>query len=120
MPIRQLDVVQQLKSWLSIEKLIRNAEAPDAFHLIHQYLELGSALCQGHNKTTKIQVHKRMYDLLVEVICDVLLPGHWREYCLDMLYQPCHHLQKLMVGKTQQSDFLAMHERTKRLCKYFI
>lgn len=114
------DIITPLNNWLGYESDIRTAKRPNAYHIIHHYLDNGLGLLQHHDRATQIQVLLRMHSLLVDVVCDVLLPLCWRQYCLELLYQPTQALERLMHAPQERAGLCAMQQRTIRLCRYFI
>ena len=82
-----------------LEKRVRFGQNPDSPDLLYTYLDLyteqlsevGVEVAQAH--LTEI------IDLLLETICDPLVPYQWRALCLDNIHKPVSDLSKLSNTK---------------------
>jgi hypothetical protein len=43
----------------------------------------------------KWQMYQGQFRLLLDVICDNLIPEHWRQLCLDNIYRPLTELNRI-------------------------
>jgi len=90
----------------SIRQKVRYAEDEDnpqllSFWLLaEQTLFTGSVTCADED--ARWQMHQGQFRLLLDVICDNLLPEHWRQLCLDNIYRPLTDLNRLSQCDTSK------------------
>jgi hypothetical protein len=75
-----------------LRKTIRYAEDQNKPQLISFWLAEELILFSANNCKQDIEAQYRLYEgqfsLLLDTINDALIPGHWRELCLDHVYRP--------------------------------
>lgn len=105
---------------------VRYATNPDSPQVIREWL-LQSACCNAPKSSPvceycspAIQRAKAEYQflLLMEVVSDDLLPGHWRTQCLDAVYQPLSCLRAL-ADSPQRQHRVRYLEHTLRMCSHY-
>lgn len=102
-----------------LEHVIRYAIYPDSPDLLHHYLRIGKKYATTWPKSAQHVVHERIFDLLIEVICDPLLPKHWRELCVDHIYLPLSDLERLASTDAQINSVAKRWAVYKQSCSYF-
>ena len=85
-----------------LEKCVRRGENPDSPELLYAYLDLYKT------KFPKVPVQASqayltgVVDLLLDTICDPLVPYQWRTLCLDNIYKPVFDLSNLPRTETNR------------------
>ena len=54
--------------------------------------------------------HQFQFQTLLDVVADELLPSHWREACLNLLYKPLHQLSRLVKNNKDQHHLDRLYE----------
>lgn len=104
-----------------LKPLIRNAAFPDDPMLINHYFEAKKNIA-SHCIST-VQERKAFYQmamLLIDTFCDTYLPEHWRRVCLDNLYRPVLHLQKLADTQGEKQAVYTLQRRANVLAQYLL
>jgi hypothetical protein len=83
----------------SIRKKIRYAEDQENPQLLPFWLMAEQTLFTGSyfngDQIARQKMYQDQFRLLLDVICDNLLPRHWRELCLDNIYRPLTELNRI-------------------------
>ena len=89
-----------------IRDKIRFGHEPDNPTLIPLWLNQESVLCPNIHEP--IELHRDHYEkqfrLLLETIVDELVPSHWRQLCLNHIYQPLGALKRIADDKQSEQD----------------
>ena len=78
-----------------LERLVRQGRSPDCPDLLYRYLHLYTEKFSQQGVEASRAYLMRVIDLLLETICDPLVPYHWRALCLDSIHQPVFDLSNL-------------------------
>lgn len=89
-----------------LTKVIRNALSPDSPELLYDYLTTNQQLGNLYSTEKSWQIHVECYQLLLNVVCDPMLPTHWRSLCLDNLHKPLGSLKSLTAGNKKLIHFV--------------
>tara|TARA_B100001057_G_C22753592_1_gene912753 strand:+ start:508 stop:870 length:363 start_codon:yes stop_codon:yes gene_type:complete len=84
-----------------LEKRVRFGKNPDSPELLYTYLDLYKEQLFEVGEEAAQAYLTEIIDLLLETICDPLVPYQWRALCLDNIYKPMFDLSKL--PKTQDN-----------------
>ncbi len=83
----------------NIRHKVRYAEDEDNPELLSFWLMAEQTLFTGSDTFNDEEARWQMYQgqvrLMLDVICDNLLPEHWRHLCLDNIYRPLTELNRL-------------------------
>jgi len=83
----------------SIRQKVRYAEDEDNPDLLSFWLMAEQTLFTGSNsfsdEDARWQLYQGQFRLLLDAICDNLLPEHWRLLCLDNIYRPLTELNRI-------------------------
>jgi hypothetical protein len=104
-----------------LRPLIRNAIFPDDPVLINHYFQVKQNIAS--HCISVAQQRKEYYQmatLLIDTFCDTYLPEHWRRVCLDNLYRPVMHLQKLADTPVEQKIVYKLQRRANVLAQYLL
>lgn len=80
-------------SFDALSHLVRYGLRPEQPRLMQRWL--------AQSKQAKLDdealwlLHEHQFYLLLETLCDDLVPSHWRSLCLDHIYQPLMALNEL-------------------------
>lgn len=85
----------------SVRQKVRYAEDEDNSQLLSFWLMAEQTLFSGSNAyadgDARWKMHQGQFRLLLDVVCDNLLPEHWRKLCLDNIYRPLTELNRISV-----------------------
>jgi len=96
---------------------IRNASKPDAPHLIDEWLHFEQELLTS--KGSHFSAYVDQCRLLLETVCDELLPSYWRCSCLDALNKPLYHL-KMHASSSDEMQTYSAFVNEIRMMTHFI
>lgn len=89
----------QTRAINSIRKKIHYAEDKENPELVLFWLTAEQTLFTGSYFSGDNAARQKMYQdqfrLLLDVICDNLIPLHWRQLCLDNIYRPLTELNRV-------------------------
>ena len=101
-----------------LEKRVRFGSNPDSPGLLYTYLDLYKKKLSEVGLEAAQSYLTGTIDLLLETICDPLVPYQWRALCLDNIYKPVFDLSKLpktkdnrriLRNKTHEISVLTRH-----------
>ena len=78
-----------------LENCVRRGKKPDSPELLYSYLELHAKKLPQVGVQASQAYLTAMIDLLLETICDPLVPYQWRALCLDNIHKPLFDLSNL-------------------------
>ena len=83
----------------SIRQKVRYAEDEDNPQLLSFWLMAEQTLFTGSDlhvdDAARWHMYQGQFRLLLDAICDNLLPEHWRQLCLDNIYRPLTDLSRI-------------------------
>lgn len=65
------------------------------------------------------RIYRYQFKLLMETICDDIIPGHWRRTCLDNIYKPLHGFQRVALCPHSRHILKLMYAELNQSIKYF-
>ncbi len=106
--------------WQRLQDLVRNGSMPDRPDRLREFIELYKDRTRELERSEEIAMHYRVYELLLETICDSLIPKHWRFLCLDYLFEPCRALKRLCETSEQEQEVRRLQSEARYLSSYFL
>ena len=103
-----------------IERDIRWGRLPDRPDILYQYLLDCEADAMALENSVAKDLFRQLVDLLVEVICDVCVPYHWRCLCLDNIYRPMACLRKRAGTPIERLELSRKTHEINVLAGYFL
>lgn len=97
---------------------IRYAEEPDDPQIITRFLTL-SANQFNKSKRLRRQCLLIQFQLLLDTAVDEYLPAHWRNLCLNHIYNPLFTLQRLADCKQSQRQVNELFYELRIIGGYF-
>ena len=85
-----------------LEKFVRRGKRPDSPELLYTYLDLCKKKLPGIGAQASQAYLTGIIDLLLETICDPLVPYQWRALCLDNIHKPVFDLSNLPKTETNR------------------
>jgi hypothetical protein len=83
----------------SIRQKVRYAEDEDNPQLLSFWLMAEQTLLSGsdlnQDDAERWNMYQGQFRLLLDAVCDNLLPEHWRKLCLDNIYRPLTELSRI-------------------------
>jgi len=78
-----------------LEECVRLGKNPDSPDLLYTYLDLYKERLSRLGVEVSQAYLTRIIDLLIDTICDPLVPYQWRALCLDNIHKPVFDLSNL-------------------------
>ena len=78
-----------------LEECVRLGKNPDSPDLLYTYLDLYKERLSQVGAEVSQAYLTRIIDLLIDTICDPLVPYQWRALCLDNIHKPVFDLSNL-------------------------
>ena len=100
---------------------IRYALEPDNPALIPMWISRETQLSGDNDSTVSYRrhLHEAQFHLLLDTICDELLPWQWRCSCLDAIYLPLAALRKLSTDRESKQQVRRLLQELSTTCRYF-
>jgi len=93
----------------SIRKKVRYGEDENNPQILLFWLMAEQTLFTSSDINTdddeRWQMYQAQFRLLLDVICDNLLPEHWRQLCLDNIYRPLIDLNRISQCETRKNVY---------------
>lgn len=86
-----------LDHWRWLGQQVRCALRPDEPRVIDHYFAAGRCLARFTPMGPQAVAHTT-FRLLLDTACDIALPWHWRNQCLDQAWRPLRDLHGLAEG----------------------
>ena len=104
---------------LIIRNKIRFAESPNNPELISLWLAQESYIQELIDCINiRWQYCEEQFYLLLEVVVDEMLPKHWRQHCLNNIYQPLASLKKLSTSQKSEKRLRQLLTELSISCRY--
>ncbi|OUS26943.1 hypothetical protein A9Q99_17170 [Gammaproteobacteria bacterium 45_16_T64] len=99
---------------------VREGTEPENPLLIALWLNMEN---EGENESslsivTRREMYVAQFQLLLDVVVDDLVPGHWRRLCLDHIYQPLSSLKKISDGEHSEQKIRKLLQELAVSCRY--
>ena len=88
---------RMLQRWQRIGLGVRLAYNPGCTCVINCYIGVGRQIAQ-RGYATEVDVHQRMFRLLLQTASDLALPAAWRHHCASYALHPLTRLSELLAG----------------------
>ncbi len=115
----QLECVVIAK-WYKHARRVRYCRTPQNTDAINEYLESGQNVIRKYSVDSAIDVYLTEYNLLLETMCDTLLPYGWRKLCSENLSRILIRLRALAYTKEEILKTQTLSKEHKLLEKYFL
>lgn len=115
-----LNYDQQMSDGLADELTckVRYATHENNPEIIKSWLQATSP-AQVESIQTCRRIYRYQFKLLMETICDDLIPSHWRRTCLDNIYKPLHGFQRVALCPHSRHTLKLMYVELNQSIKYF-
>ena len=64
------------------------------------------------------QNYEDQFRLMLETVVDELVPRHWRQLCLEYIYQPLSSLRKISCGEQTENRLRQLLAELSSSCRY--
>jgi len=65
-------------------------------------------------------LYQRVFNVLLDTVCNTSVAPHWRQTCLDKVYLPLSHLKHLIVTYQDAKNYFKMEHNLRILSHYFL
>jgi len=108
----------------SIRQKVRYGEDENNPQILSFWLMAEQTLFTGSDINTddddeRWQMYQAQFRLLLDVICDNLLPEHWRQLCLDNIYRPLTDLNRISQCETSKKRLRGLWLELNITSQYF-
>lgn len=101
-------------TFAAMETAVRSAHSQCHSSIINYYIVMGLDRAKAMNNLTDTKsVHLRVYNTLLNTMCDTCLPISWREKCYNYLEQMMPLLKTIYNAKDfkkQKQELTALHQ----------
>jgi hypothetical protein len=97
---------------------IRFGHKPDAHYLFEEWMRMEEALTISQ-PSAKRRCFERQCRVLIDAVCDELVPQQWRCACLDQINKPLQRLKALTSTPEQQQNYIGL-TREIRICSHYV
>lgn len=103
-----------------LEQTIQGGQCADSPEVLYHYLKTSEEYAERLCLTEATKLHQRVFNVLLDTVCDTSLALHWRQMCLDMVYRPLSHLKRLIVTYQDARSYFKMEHDLRILSHYFV
>lgn len=103
----------------ALTHIVRYGKAPNSPQILNSFLKESELLAEIGETTEKLNQHLRTAQVLLDTICDSLVPKHWRLQCLDNIYRPLHHAQRVAKNEQEQTKINRFQYEMNATVPYF-
>ncbi|WOD08298.1 hypothetical protein [Marinomonas sp. GJ51-6] len=103
-----------------LEQTIQAGQCVDSPEILDHYLTLTTEYAERLSIPDATSLHQRVFNVLLDTVCDTSLPPHWRQTCLDKVYLPLSQLKRLIVTYQDARSYFKMEHSLRTLSHYFI
>ncbi|ETX10204.1 hypothetical protein MUS1_03910 [Marinomonas ushuaiensis DSM 15871] len=103
-----------------LEQTIQAGQCVDSPEVLYHYLKLTEEYAERLSIPDAALLHKRVFNVLLDTVCDTSLAPHWRQTCLDKVYLPLSQLKRLIVTYQDARNYFKMEHSLRTLSHYFI
>ncbi|MGB2065597.1 MULTISPECIES: hypothetical protein [Marinomonas] len=103
-----------------IEQTIKRGVAADSPKVLFQYLDTSEAYAEQIGISDAYDLFKRVYQVLLETVCDASVPMHWRELCLDTIHRPLMQLKRFVITEQDALEYFRLEHELRALSHYFM
>jgi hypothetical protein len=102
-----------------LEQTIQAVQCADSPELLYYYLNLTEEYAERLDITDAVLLHQRVFNVLLDTVCDTNIAHHWRQTCLDKVYLPLSNLKRLIVTYQDARNYFKMEHSLRVLSYYF-
>ncbi|GAB3479939.1 hypothetical protein [Marinomonas epiphytica] len=103
-----------------LEQTIQSGQCADSPEVLYHYLNLTESYAERLEMVDAVQLHQRVFNVLLDTVCDSTLPCHWRQTCLDKVYVPLANIKHLIVTYQDAKAYFKMEHNLRVLSHYFM
>ena len=103
-----------------LEQTIQGGQCADSPKVLDHYLNLTEEYAERLNISDATQLYKRVFNVLLDTVCDTSVVPHWRQTCLNKVYLPLMHLKNLIVTYQDARNYFKMEHSLRILSHYFM
>ena len=103
-----------------LQRAVRTGSEPDRPELLYAYLRICDEAVPDLPQSLQLLRYEAVCDVLLEAICDDLVPHHWRVTCLDNLPKPLLALRSLASSRKAKRRVDRYLAATRTLSHYFL
>ncbi|MCB5161488.1 hypothetical protein [Marinomonas algarum] len=103
-----------------LEQVIQGGQCADSPEVLYHYLNLTEEYAERLSINDAILLHQRVFNVLLDTVCDTSLAPHWRQTCLDKVYLPLLRLKQLIVTYQDAREYFKMEHNLRILSHYFV
>ena len=104
----------------ALEAAVRYGYRPDDPHLLDLYLKMGAEQANGQSEAVERRLHLRLFNTLLDAICDSSVARHWRCLCLDNIYRPLRAMERLARSGEHKDQLRHLRFELSTLSHYFL
>ncbi len=104
----------------ALEHAVRCGLEPERLELLYAYLRVCDEVAAEYPLATQLLVYQSACDVLLDAICDDIVPRHWRIACLDNLAKPLLALRCLARNKNSRRRVEGYFRAARTLSHYFL
>lgn len=103
-----------------IEQTIKRGVASDSPRVLFHYLNTSEQYAEQLGIADAYQLYRRVYQVLLDTVCDVDVPMHWRELCLDMIHRPLLQLKRFVITEQDALEYFRLENELRTLSHYWL
>ncbi|TYL48768.1 hypothetical protein [Marinomonas sp. IMCC 4694] len=103
-----------------LEQTIQGGQCADTPQVLTYYLTRTEEYAERLCIVDAMSLHQRVFNVLLDTVCDTRLAPHWRQTCLDKVYLPLLHIKQLILTYQDARNYFKMEHRLRMLSHYFM
>lgn len=103
-----------------LEQTIQGGQCADSPQVLYRYLDISEEYAERLNINDAMSLHQRVFNVLLDTVCDTSLAIYWRQTCLDMVYRPLANLKRLIVTYQDAKSYFKLEHDLRTLSHYFL
>ncbi len=109
-----------ISKWYENARRVRYFHIPNDTQAINEYLDSGQQVIRKYSVDSAHDVYLTEYNVLLETMCDTLIPSNWRQLCSDNITKILIRLRALAYTKEEILLTQTLSKEHKTLEKYFV
>ncbi len=103
-----------------LEQTIQAGQCADSPEVLYHYLKLTEDYAEQLSITDAVALHQRVFNVLLQTVCDKKVAFHWRQTCLDKIYSPLARMKRLIVTYQDARAYFKMEHDLRTLSHHFL
>lgn len=103
-----------------IEQAIKRGASADSPKLLFHYLETSEEYAEQLGISEAYNLYRRVYQVLLDTICDCSVALQWRQLCLDMIHRPLLQLKRFVITEQDAMEYFRLEHELRSLSHYFL